>query len=102
MKFQDLPVSIQEIAAKTLSEMMLRPDDKKEPAELAQKVKSAFTELLSDSQSGTKERLASYISSALHYIDEKTSKESLKPESDPSMKHLYILRQLLTGSGECC
>lgn len=48
MKFQDLPVSVQEIAAKTLSEMMLRPDDKKEPAKLAQEVKSAFSGLFSD------------------------------------------------------
>lgn len=45
MKFQDLPVSVQEVAAKTLSEMMLCPDNKKEPAELAQGVCNAFVEL---------------------------------------------------------
>ncbi|HHD7442523.1 TPA: hypothetical protein ACOVFI_001567 [Citrobacter braakii] len=45
MKFQDLPVSVQEIAAKTLGEKILRPDDKKEPAELAREVMIAFTSL---------------------------------------------------------
>ncbi len=50
MSFQYLPVEVQVVAARMLSEMIMNPERQKEPVELAREVRDAFTELHSPSE----------------------------------------------------
>ena len=71
MSFQSLPVEVQVVAAKALVALMLQPENKKEPAVLAQEVIGAFEVLSGDRTAHKIDVILSRTNQIMQYLADK-------------------------------